>query len=402
MVFDQTGISPMTLSSTYHNGAQVVTVGSDRIDAAMAIQFKEEMREQTQDGAARVILDLSGVGFIDSSGLGAIVAAMKQLGAGRRLDLAGPTPHRREGVPADPDGHRLQCEIFTCPDGRRSGRSTACAPPRTRWPPACPRHPAPRRQRDGRGHRGAVLLGICEPQMTGSRRRLLRALHPPGETGIRALNGSGRAPAGLTSADGLRAAGHTAMPDGRRSGDVPGAVDAFCRLSETKAGWAWTRVLAPPSTMPMPVCRSPRAWPSTGPRCRGPAARPRARLPSGRRRGAPPGSVFRAPGQAEVLRRIARDGRAAFYEGEVAEDMLATLSAAGGVHTLEDFAAVEADYDRPDLGRLQGRRAGRASAQRQGATAILMLNILATSTSPRSTRGRRARASRGRGHEAGL
>lgn len=58
----------------------------------MAIQFKEDMRAQTQTGAARVVLDLSAVEFIDSSGLGAIVASMKQLGDGRRLDLAGLHP----------------------------------------------------------------------------------------------------------------------------------------------------------------------------------------------------------------------------------------------------------------------------------------------------------------------
>lgn len=40
----------------------------------------------------RVIVDLSEVDFIDSSGLGAIVAAMKQLREGQRLELAGLTP----------------------------------------------------------------------------------------------------------------------------------------------------------------------------------------------------------------------------------------------------------------------------------------------------------------------
>ncbi len=58
----------------------------------MAIQFKEDMRAQTQTGASRVVLDLSSVEFIDSSGLGAIVASMKQLGHGRQLDLAGLHP----------------------------------------------------------------------------------------------------------------------------------------------------------------------------------------------------------------------------------------------------------------------------------------------------------------------
>lgn len=82
----------MTLSSTLIDGTQVVSVNAERIDAAMAIQFKEDMRSQTDNGPERVILDLSEVKFIDSSGLGAIVAAMKQLGSGRKLDLAGLTP----------------------------------------------------------------------------------------------------------------------------------------------------------------------------------------------------------------------------------------------------------------------------------------------------------------------
>ena len=82
----------MMLSSTLTNGAQVVTVKASRIDAAVAIRFKEDMRAETDSGPARVILDLSRVGFIDSSGLGAIVAAMKQLGTDRRLELAGLTP----------------------------------------------------------------------------------------------------------------------------------------------------------------------------------------------------------------------------------------------------------------------------------------------------------------------
>ncbi|MCL6282430.1 STAS domain-containing protein [Ruegeria sp. 2012CJ41-6] len=82
----------MSLSSTVAGDARIITVGTDRIDAAMAIQFKEDMRTQTADATGRVILDLSEVEFIDSSGLGAIVASMKQLGEGRKLDLAGLTP----------------------------------------------------------------------------------------------------------------------------------------------------------------------------------------------------------------------------------------------------------------------------------------------------------------------
>lgn len=72
---------------------QVVRVVVDRIDAASAIQFKDQMRELACGEGKRVILDLSGVGFIDSSGLGAVVAVLKLLAPERRLELAGLTPN---------------------------------------------------------------------------------------------------------------------------------------------------------------------------------------------------------------------------------------------------------------------------------------------------------------------
>ena len=82
----------MSLSSFVDGNAIIVTVNAERIDAAMAIQFKEDMRVATDGKPDHVILDLSSVAFIDSSGLGAIVASMKQLESHRRLDLAGLTP----------------------------------------------------------------------------------------------------------------------------------------------------------------------------------------------------------------------------------------------------------------------------------------------------------------------
>lgn len=66
----------------------LIRAAGDRIDAAGAIQFKDRMRELTQTADLRVVLDLSKVAFLDSSGLGAVVAAMKALGPGRKLELA--------------------------------------------------------------------------------------------------------------------------------------------------------------------------------------------------------------------------------------------------------------------------------------------------------------------------
>lgn len=74
----------------------LISVLADRIDAAAAIQFKDRMREAVQTPAAhagnRVVLDMSRVAFLDSSGLGAVVAVMKLLGPDRRLELAALSP----------------------------------------------------------------------------------------------------------------------------------------------------------------------------------------------------------------------------------------------------------------------------------------------------------------------
>lgn len=83
----------MNLSSQEMAEICVISVNEPRIDAAIAIQFKDRMREKTEATSARIVLDLGQVDFIDSSGLGAIVAAMKQLGPGRRLDLAALNPN---------------------------------------------------------------------------------------------------------------------------------------------------------------------------------------------------------------------------------------------------------------------------------------------------------------------
>ena len=82
----------MELRAEPRGGFLAIRVEDDRIDAASAIRFKDRMRELTQGTIGRVVLDLTRVAFLDSSGLGAVVAAMKALGADRPLELAGLTP----------------------------------------------------------------------------------------------------------------------------------------------------------------------------------------------------------------------------------------------------------------------------------------------------------------------
>lgn len=83
----------MDLHHEHKGDVLLITPAETRIDAAVAIQFKDGMRNLTQNNDGRVVLDLRRVDFVDSSGLGAIVGAMKQLGGQARLELASLTPN---------------------------------------------------------------------------------------------------------------------------------------------------------------------------------------------------------------------------------------------------------------------------------------------------------------------
>lgn len=76
--------------------ALVISVMESRLDAAVAITFKDLVRDLTTTAGSPVILDLSRVEFLDSSGLGAVVGVMKQLGPERPLEIAGLTPSVRK------------------------------------------------------------------------------------------------------------------------------------------------------------------------------------------------------------------------------------------------------------------------------------------------------------------
>ncbi|MGB1034954.1 MAG: gamma-glutamyltransferase family protein, partial [Primorskyibacter sp.] len=215
-----------------------------------------------------------------------------------------------------------------------------------------------------------------EPQMTGIGGDCFALVKPAGGEQVLALNGSGVAPA-AASAAALRDRGMTTVPVASADAvTVPAAMDAFCTMSDT-----WGRLGLADSLAPViryfdegvPV--APRVaydWAADADRLQGHG---RDWYLSG---GAVPrtGDMFRLTGQAEVLRRVARHGRDAFYTGEVADDMLATLCAAGGVHTEADFAAVAATPCDPVGGVYHGSELLEHPPNGQGATAILLLNIL--------------------------
>ncbi len=224
---------------------------------------------------------------------------------------------------------------------------------------------------------GAVLLGVCEPQMCGIGGDCFALVKPAGSNEVHALNGSGAAPAGF-SADSLRANNISKIEPGNiASVTLPGAIAGFCELSEKFGKVGIDRALAPTIAhfeRGVPVApRVAQDWQPVDEHLRG-AARSQYLKKD---RPYEIGDVFALPEQADVLRRIAKDGHAGFYTGVVADDMVATLQKNGGTHTHEDFANTRATWDSPVSGQYRGTDLVEHPPNGQGATAILLAQILA-------------------------
>lgn len=71
--------------------AEGVTIRVDekRLDAAIATAFKDRVRNLVAHAGPKVTLDLGPVDFMDSSGLGAVIAIFKAMPAGRKFELIG-------------------------------------------------------------------------------------------------------------------------------------------------------------------------------------------------------------------------------------------------------------------------------------------------------------------------
>ncbi|SDX90258.1 gamma-glutamyltranspeptidase / glutathione hydrolase [Citreimonas salinaria] len=221
-----------------------------------------------------------------------------------------------------------------------------------------------------------MVLGICEPPMTGLGGDVFAIIHDPATGSVSGLNGSGRAPAALDAAR-LREQGHdTIRLDSSHGVTVPGAVDAFDRLVSTRGKMSLAEVLAPAihhAENGIPVYhRTALDWATFGDRLIGPG---RTHFTDG---GKPykAGSRFASAPQAAALRLIAPDGAEAFYRGEIMEDIVVTLRAHGGLHRAEDFANTTATPVDPVRRGYRGHDLVELPPNTQGDTAQLIAAIL--------------------------
>lgn len=75
---------------TEHRGQWLVLKLEDkRLDASKAVEFRETVNRFIDEGHRYLIFDISSIDFIDSSGLGALVACLKRLGQQGDIAIVG-------------------------------------------------------------------------------------------------------------------------------------------------------------------------------------------------------------------------------------------------------------------------------------------------------------------------
>jgi anti-sigma B factor antagonist len=83
-----------TVEESVDDGTQLVVVHGD-VDLKTARSFRAALDEAAQDGKDRLIVDMSEVSFMDSSGLAALIGAQKALGSRARVIVVCPQNLRR-------------------------------------------------------------------------------------------------------------------------------------------------------------------------------------------------------------------------------------------------------------------------------------------------------------------
>lgn len=219
---------------------------------------------------------------------------------------------------------------------------------------------------------------VVEPGSTGIGGDCFVLMSKEGSSEIIAYNGSGRAPAAAT-ADWYASQGITEIErHSPHAVTVPGAVDAWTQLNADHGKLALGKLFAPAIEFAESgYAISPRVhfdWEQEAALLSADPGAKRIFLPGGR---APRiGEVHRQPELAATFRKIATDGRNAFYMGEVAEDMVSRLRSLGGLHTLDDFMGARGEYVTPIKTGFRGHDVYECPPNGQGVIALMILNIL--------------------------
>jgi gamma-glutamyltranspeptidase/glutathione hydrolase len=222
-----------------------------------------------------------------------------------------------------------------------------------------------------------AALGVLEPQMTGVGGDCFCLVAKTGAP-VWGYNGSGRSGA-AARAETLQAQGIDAIGrDSVHAVTVPGAVEAWDVILRAHGRFGLDRALAPAirhAEEGAPV--APRVafdWEGAVDRLKRDTGAARHFLRDGRAPVA--GDRMKYPALAATLRAIASGGPKAFYQGEPAADIVATLKPRGSFLTADDFARHRGEVAEPIAVNYRGLDVVEMPPNGQGLAALVLLNIL--------------------------
>jgi gamma-glutamyltranspeptidase/glutathione hydrolase len=227
----------------------------------------------------------------------------------------------------------------------------------------------------------AAALGVVEPQSSGIGGDGFIMVHAASAAGgepeerTRVINASGPAPRAAT-----RDAYSSGIPmNGIRSVSIPGLVDGWLEAHGRYGRLSLTSCLEPaislaregfPIThkLAAAILEDPlvMAYPSSS-AVFGPNGRPLR-----------PGEILRQPDLANTLELIGAEGRAAFYEGSIAQRLVELSDRLGGLLQLDDFSGFRAQWQEPISTDYRGYLVLESPANTSGHVLLQELNIVET------------------------
>jgi gamma-glutamyltranspeptidase len=222
-------------------------------------------------------------------------------------------------------------------------------------------------------------LGVVYPHMTGMGGDAFWLIYDAELRSLNALNGSGRAVA-AASLDFYRGLGHSVIPPRGplAAVTVPGAVDSWCMAQERFGKLPLAKSLA------SAISYARDGYPVSAGQARFTTATADilARDERSARTFMPSGSIPKAgemmsfPALARTMESVAEFGRAGFYSGPVAAEIVKSLNAAGGIWTTEDLVQHRGTWEKPISTDYRGHTLYQHPPNSQGFVHLMIMNVL--------------------------
>ena len=224
----------------------------------------------------------------------------------------------------------------------------------------------------------AALLAVIEPTDTSIGGDCFVLYSPKGKSPPLAFNGSGKSPSKLTLQYMLEN-GFKEMPhQGPHTVTTPGAIDAWWQIHQRFGKLDFEEILLPAINHAengyVVHERLAHHWNSNFDRLDNLGDAKSIFLNNG----IPPsaGQKMKNPALAQTLKKIAKKGRKGFYEGEIAETIVAFLNEIGGLHSLDDFYNTSGEFVEPISAEYKNNNVYQLPPNTQGIIALIILKIL--------------------------